>query len=322
MKSLKKILYLCEASIEQREALQRAAALAASNQAELTVMRVLPAPAKRLASEVPSTEQLRNFLAEQNRIALEQLTRELRQNGKVKLKPVFGTLYLEGIRAVLREHYDLVVKPAENPDWLTRLFGSQDMHLLRKCPCPVWLMKTDSIRPCKNVVAAIDFDPDDTLSLLTPLNRKILHYAASMAVNDGAQLHIVHAWDAPDSGIVTMWADNPEKAEQSYLEREQARHVVAMEKLKQSLPQLLGEDTCNYVNPRCHLPEGDAVRLIPALAQQLKADLVVMGTVARTGIAGLLIGNTAEAILDQLQCAVLALKPEGFVTPVRLEDNN
>jgi len=52
----------------------------------------------------------------------------------------------------------------------------------------------------------------------------------------------------------------------------------------------------------------------------LQADLVVMGTVARTGIAGWLIGNTAEAILEQLQCSVLAVKPHGFVSPVKLAE--
>lgn len=44
-----------------------------------------------------------------------------------------------------------------------------------------------------------------------------------------------------------------------------------------------------------------------------------MGTVARTGISGVIIGNTAEAVLEQLQCSVLALKPPGFVTPVKLD---
>jgi nucleotide-binding universal stress UspA family protein len=56
---------------------------------------------------------------------------------------------------------------------------------------------------------------------------------------------------------------------------------------------------------------------IPALATQLKADLVVMGTVGRSGIPGLLMGNTAETILDQLSCSVLVMKPPGFVSPVR-----
>jgi nucleotide-binding universal stress UspA family protein len=47
-----------------------------------------------------------------------------------------------------------------------------------------------------------------------------------------------------------------------------------------------------------------------------------MGTVARTGVAGLFIGNTAEAILEQIECSVLAVKPEGFETPVSLEDRH
>lgn len=59
--------------------------------------------------------------------------------------------------------------------------------------------------------------------------------------------------------------------------------------------------------------------VVPAVAQELNADLVVMGTVSRTGIPGLLIGNTAEVILNNLECSVLAVKPSGFVTPVTLD---
>ena len=60
--------------------------------------------------------------------------------------------------------------------------------------------------------------------------------------------------------------------------------------------------------------------VIPRLASKLQADLIVMGTVARTGIPGLFIGNTAETILGRVECSVLAVKPPGFVTPVKLED--
>ena len=44
-----------------------------------------------------------------------------------------------------------------------------------------------------------------------------------------------------------------------------------------------------------------------------------MGTVCRTGIAGFFIGNTAESILQQVDCSVLTVKPDGFVSPVVLE---
>ena len=68
-----------------------------------------------------------------------------------------------------------------------------------------------------------------------------------------------------------------------------------------------------------HLLKGDAGELIPDLAIQERADLVIMGTVGRTGIAGFFIGNTAEKVLDVVDCSVLTVKPDSFVTPVRLE---
>ena len=42
-----------------------------------------------------------------------------------------------------------------------------------------------------------------------------------------------------------------------------------------------------------------------------------MGTVARTGIPGYLISNTAEKILTEINCSILAVKPESFSTPVK-----
>jgi nucleotide-binding universal stress UspA family protein len=66
------------------------------------------------------------------------------------------------------------------------------------------------------------------------------------------------------------------------------------------------------------LLKGDAEALIPALAKRKGVELIVMGTVCRTGIAGFIIGNTAENILQQVDCSVLTVKPEGFVSPVKL----
>jgi nucleotide-binding universal stress UspA family protein len=81
----------------------------------------------------------------------------------------------------------------------------------------------------------------------------------------------------------------------------------------------LGQDAIDYLKPQIHLIKGLARKEVPALSRQLEADLIVMGTVARTGIPGFIMGNTAEAILNQIDCSVLAVKPPGFVTPVTLE---
>ena len=64
--------------------------------------------------------------------------------------------------------------------------------------------------------------------------------------------------------------------------------------------------------------EGDADAVIPEFAKTQNVDLLVMGTVCRIGIPGFFIGNTAEKILDEVDCSVLTVKPEGFVSPVEL----
>ena len=69
-----------------------------------------------------------------------------------------------------------------------------------------------------------------------------------------------------------------------------------------------------------YMLKGEPGHLIPELAAKLEVGLIVMGTVSRTGVAGLLIGNTAERILRQVDCSVLTVKPDGFVTPVRLDE--
>jgi universal stress protein E len=81
----------------------------------------------------------------------------------------------------------------------------------------------------------------------------------------------------------------------------------------------LGQDTMDYLKPQTHLVKGWARKDIPALAKRIKADLIVMGTVVHTGVPGFIIGNTAETILNQIDCSVLAIKPSGFISPVTLK---
>ena len=81
----------------------------------------------------------------------------------------------------------------------------------------------------------------------------------------------------------------------------------------------MGQVDITDLKPHLHLIEGDPDDCIPELAMEQGIDLLVMGSVCRTGIAGFLIGNTAEEVLNQVDCSVLTLKPEGFVTPVILE---
>ena len=64
------------------------------------------------------------------------------------------------------------------------------------------------------------------------------------------------------------------------------------------------------------LRRGRPEDVIPEFVVAEGIDLMVMGTVARAGVAGMLIGNTAERVLRKLPCSVLTVKPDGFVSPV------
>lgn len=65
-----------------------------------------------------------------------------------------------------------------------------------------------------------------------------------------------------------------------------------------------------------HLSQGLPEQVIPDFAKQLDAELVILGTIGRTGISAALLGNTAEHVLDQINCDVLAIKPEDFKCPL------
>jgi nucleotide-binding universal stress UspA family protein len=68
---------------------------------------------------------------------------------------------------------------------------------------------------------------------------------------------------------------------------------------------------------RLHCTRGTPEQAIPQVVDELQLDILVMGTVGRTGIPGFVIGNTAENTLREIRCSLLAVKPNGFVSPVR-----
>jgi nucleotide-binding universal stress UspA family protein len=316
---------LCVVSADETAGLtvERAASVAANNQARLTLASVVPriAEATRMPDgEHPSPGELQASMAGRQLQALESLAASHRSGLDIRVEVLVGDGFLEIIRAVLRNGHDLVIKPAENPGWTARLFGSDDMHLLRKCPCPVWLTKPGEKVNYGCILVAVDIGFESENALEGGLNRRLLELASSLALSDFAALHVVHAWEAIGEAVLRAWSDKPELASMRYVEAERSRHEAAMEQLRMHLKANVGEEAYAYLAPGFHLQRGAATRVIPELAQRLQADLVVMGTLGRVGISGLFIGNTAEAILEQIRCSVLAIKPPGFVSPVTLAD--
>jgi nucleotide-binding universal stress UspA family protein len=271
-----------------------------------------------------SVAELQAKMANDRAQRLEALVAPYRQRVEILTKVLVGIPFLEIIREVLRNGHDLVIRPPENPDWLDRLFGSDDMHLLRKCPCPVWLIKPGKQTSYRRILAAVDIGELDLpaeVEAQRAANRQILEMASSLALSDFAELHIVHAWEAMGESLMRhgVLVSEPEEQVRAYVQQVRQRHEAGLNRLIRELNGDLGRDATEYLKPQTHLVKGGARKEIPALAKRLGADLVVMGTVARTGIPGFLIGNTAETILNQIDCSVLAIKPRGFATPVTLE---
>ena len=154
----------------------------------------------------------------------------------------------------------------------------------------------------------------------------VLERAVSLAQSNQAALTVVSVAPRVTAGI-GMPDGGPISAELqeeviTYVEQVRQQHDQGLDDLLGDVVKSRDEDARQYLSPKRHLVKGQAQKEIPRLAQSREADLFVMGTVARTGVAGLFIGNTAEAILEQIECSVLAVKPEGFETPVSLEDRH
>lgn len=312
MNQFKNILYITETSADQASAVARTISLAENNQANLTVMDVIPHVADEYLNDTISSHIQ----------AMESMVEPFRHNLKIPIefKVQMGPAFIEIIRAVLLNSHDLVIKTVEEVDFLKRLFGSNDMHLLRKCPCPVWLMKPMEKSNYKCIMAAVDFDPLKTIDVEQDLNEKILELASSLAISDFASLHLVHAWEGfPEKTLRARGVSTAEEIN-AHIANEQMLHQDGLDRLGQTLRDRIDTDTYKYLSPTFHLTRGPAQRRIAEMAVELQADLVVMGTVARTGISGFIIGNTAEAILNQLSCSVLAIKPPGFISPVTLAE--
>lgn len=315
MKRFRNILYVAEALKGPSSAFDRALALAEENQARLTVAAVHEPHIA--AVRLPDN---RTFLDIEIWVREEQAqcwdAFDARAGDRIELEKTLlsGTHFLEVIRDVQRNGRDLVIKPVEAGDWRQRLLGSADRHLLRKCPVPVWLIRAET-EASRRILAAIDFDVEGQSPATGQLTQDILELSLSLAVAELAELYVVHVWDAPAEGMLRRWSSEPGEVN-GYVERERSWHLNAATQAMDQLAASVGQEAVDFVKPHLRLPKGSAREVIPALAGELGVDLIVMGTVGRTGVPGLIIGNTAESVLDRIECSILALKPPGFSSPV------
>jgi universal stress protein E len=219
----------------------------------------------------------------------------------------------EGItRQVLRYNPDLVLKDTHHHPAIERaLFTNTDWHLIRECPAPLMLVRTDAWAGGSKVLAAVDplHEKDEPAAL----DRKILDTASYVAQALGRELHVLHVIE-PIEAMVSLEEGYvpiaPPVDEIKRKLRAQHDHALRLLLAERSLPP-----------GRMHLRSGSVRGELVAAARELPAALVVMGAIARSALKRVFLGSTAERVLESIPCDVLIVKPDGFRCPVELYES-
>jgi len=240
-----------------------------------------------------------------------QIEEKLTASIKVSHSIVFLTgVPIHRISAYVKANsIDIIVTEPDHTTGLKRFFyGSLTMSMLRKTPCPIWIVKPDTLNNVyKKVLICVDpiSDNEDKLRL----NQKLIEVGTSFAKRSMAECHLLTAWYYyGESSINGPFINMPEKEVKKLITGYKTKIAHAFEKLQKLNTDILKDS-------KTHLIHGQPQKIIPEFVVANNIDIVIMGTVARTGLQGFIIGNTAESIINQLDCSLLAIKPDNFESP-------
>lgn len=317
MNAFKKILVVVDPTAEDQPAVRRGAWLAKSSSAELELLVCYYneyLSGDRLFDS-PSLEKARAEVIQNHEKHLEVLAEPLRKDGiVVKTSAVWDHPLYEGIvRQAMASGADVVFKDTHHHSAVTRaLLTNTDWNLIRTCPMPLWLVKPQEIADKPVFVAAID--PMHQHDKPAALDDEILHVSRAIAGKVGGDVHAFHAYD-PRIAVATATANAYIPVSLPFDEIEQQMHEDHQKRFREIT------EFHKIPDDKAHLVAGLTHEELPLIAEKLKADVVVMGAVARNRWKRLFIGATAERTLEHLPCDLLIIKPDWFQTPVGRESH-
>lgn len=305
MRRFTNILFCPLGDDDDRAAVERVADLAQRNGARVTLLGVVPQASllHRLIHRAELDAALESAHRHQMMERLERLS-DRTDGVDIEVDVRVGHAALVILGEVFHEGYDLVVVTSDED----REDGATIKRLLRKCPCPVWVIRP-SPAPVQRILVAVDPEPGEA-----ELNATLLEMAAGMYDWRGGELNLVHAWELFGEATMrdpTFPSISQERVDQLLEDERQGR--------SRALDELVAASTASDRPWRIHLIKGPATVVVPAFVEQHEINLLVMGTVARTGLAGVVMGNTAEQVLDAVDCSVIAVKPADFKSPLTVD---
>lgn len=274
-----------------REALGLAEALAHNNaKARVTLLHATRDDAYFDVTQESQVWLLRDGFSQQGRAALDDACRVLTEKEVAAQVEVVEERAWKALCDAARRQSGSVIIVAKRDhgdfDFDDRRFGAVAVKLLRQCPAAIWTVQPGQQGAPKTILAATDLTAD--------VGARVLAHAGGLSAALEADLHVVHACHP---SWLTMLAGRPD----AELERLEHR---ARDWIRERLPpQLTGA--------KIHIKRGTPAAVIGQVSEEVGADLVVMGTVSRTGITGALIGNSAERVVGTLPRSLLTIKPVG-----------
>ena len=294
MKYFQNILVALDYQAVEQAEIDHALILAQSHSAKVTLISVippLPGDAHLEISAMSPEERLAKKIADRT-TELESVAECIREHGvKVEVVTVTGIPSTEIIKQVLRSQHDLLMlSEREKPSIKNKLIGGTAKQLLRKCPCPVLAVHPNQSGKYERIMATIDvsdhrdYDNND-------LNEAIVFAAAAVTEADKSSLSLLNIPPSED--------DKP-----SHL---------------QHINQCLKSREVAIDDEHIYLETGDPTSVIIAASKEHNIDLLVMGMLSRVGIKGFFIGNVVEKVMDNVECSILTIKPNEFVSPITLD---
>lgn len=305
------ILVVIDPTTDEQKALKRAIELVSkinsnNGSAKLTAFFSIFDFSYEMTTILSNTERdaMRAMVIKEKQQWLDDTINELNPKIEITSHVIWHNRPFEAIINQVIEHsYDLVIKGTHQHDkFKSVVFTPTDWHLLRKCPSPVLLVKEHLWPKNGNILAAVNVGSDEAEHL--SLNDEITKKATQLAQLIEANVHLVNSYPGTPVNIAI---EIPEFDASEYNTAMHTHHNAAMCEHAEKF---------GVSKENTHLKEGLPETVIEQMAEEVDAELVILGTVGRTGISAALIGNTAEHVIDQLNCDVLALKPAGYVSPL------
>ncbi|WP_428776008.1 universal stress protein [Vibrio sp.] len=188
--------------------------------------------------------------------------------------------------------------------------GSNTLSLMRKSEVPIWCVSKE-LRAINNVVAAVDLTSAD----YQDFNTKLIALAIEFCSKIGANLTLCHVWKLESEGFLRDWSGYSD-IDIALLSQKMCSE--RMDRLNSMLIPYMNDSTAPI---QVKLLEGEVREILPQYVDDNSVDLVILGSMSRSGVSGFVMGNTAESMINQLGCSVLTLKPDSFKSPILNDDS-